>query len=148
MAATAGLLLDLLIKNCMRDEYTSQQIYWSRMCDRNSVKLSKYTKYEEAWENAFDDYMDPSKTCKHDGVTYAIKDETERTECAAEQYANIVVEHRDNEILLECQELDIEYGTLKTTYDTLLTKLQEDINATKEQLSNAASDGGGLSSGS
>ena len=138
MSATAAQLLNYLNCKAQYNEYINQQIFWTRQYDNNSAKLSKYTKYEEDWENAFDDYMDPEKTCTHNGVTWAEKDSTPRYEYMAEQYADVVVEHRDEEMFLELQDRDMEYDSIKTMYDTMITKLEADLVAYKEELATSA----------
>ena len=61
MANTAALLGNLLCTNADINFYTQQQIYWSNKYEANAAKLSKQVKYEEKWENAFDDAMDTEK---------------------------------------------------------------------------------------
>ena len=49
-----------------------------------------------------------------------------------------MVEHRDEEMLLELQDRDMEYDSIKTMYDTMITKLEADLEAYKEELATSA----------
>ena len=95
MANTSAILGSLLMCNADINYLVSQQIHWSNKYDANQAKLSKYTKYEENWEKAYDNAMDETRTSelKWNGNTLA--KETAATEAQAISYADFKVAERD-----------------------------------------------------
>jgi len=107
-------------------------------------KLEEQVKYHEKWEQAFDAAIDNTKDLTAGGVTVAANN---KNEALADAYADAKVRHYDEELSLELADLDIEYDTMKTMYDTLLEELRAKKDSEKEATSTAASDTGLLSSG-
>ena len=138
MSATAAQLLNYLNCKAQYNEHINQQIYWSRQLDRNAAMLSKHQQYEAAWEDEIDKYLDTEKAYKYNGVEVAPAGST-RTEAMGQYYADLVVEEYDEETLLECYNLDQELEAIKATYDTMITKLEADLETYKEELSTSAS---------
>ena len=146
MANTAALLGNLLATNADINYYTQQQIFWNAKYEANSEKLGKQVKYEEKWESAFDTAMEGSKECKVGGHVYVQKDQGVVSEAAAEAYANAKVKQYDEELSLELADLDIEYDTMKSMYDTLLEEMRAQQESEKTATSTAAQDTGLLQS--
>ena len=143
MSNTAALLGNLLTTNADINYYVQQQIYWSNKYEANSAKLAKQVKYEEKWEAAYDSAMDGSRTSalKMNGYVFLDK-EVAGTEAQAEQWADYKVEEYDAELSLELADLDIEYDTMKTMYETLLEELRAQQEGEKTATSTAAQDTG------
>ena len=145
MANTAALLGNLLCTNADINFYTQQQIYWSNKYEANAAKLSKQVKYEEKWENAFDDAMDPEKEIKFKGLNKPKG--SVYGEAWAENYAHKKVVEFNREVSLELADLDIEYDTMKCMYDTLLEEMRAQQESEKTATSSAAQDTGLLGQG-
>ena len=143
MSNTAALLGNLLTTNADINYYTQQQIYWANKYEANSAKLAKQVKYEEKWEAAYDSAMDGSRTSalKMNGYVFLDK-EVAGTEAQAEQWADYKVDEYDAELSLELADLDIEYDTMKTMYETLLEELRAQQEGEKTATSTAAQDTG------
>jgi len=103
--------------------------------------LQKQIKYEEKWENAFDDAQDVDKTCKIGNKTWKKKDEV-LSDAEADRYAHAKVSQYDEALSMELFERDIEYDTMKTMYETLLEELRAQEESTKQATSTAAQDTG------
>ena len=145
MSNTAALLGTLLTTNADINYYTQQQIYWSNLYDANAAKLSKQVQAEEKWQKAFDDAQDVDKTCKIGTVVWKEKDQV-LSDQKADEYAHAKVTQYDEELKLELEDLDMEYDTMKTMYETLLEKLRADQEGQKQAVTNAAQDKGTLQS--
>lgn len=143
MANTAALLGNLLNTNADINYYTQQQIYWNAKYEANSAKLSKQVKYEEKWESAFDSAIDNTKELTAGGIKVG---ENNQNEMIADAYAHAKVEQYDEELSLELAELDMEYDTMKTMYDTMLEQLRAQQEGQKTATSSAAQDTGLLQS--
>ena len=138
--STAAQLGNLLNVTADYNYYTMQQNYWAAKFEANSEKLQKQAGYEEKWESAYDTAMEGSKECKVGGRVYVQKDQGNVSEEVAEAYANAKVSQYDKELSLELAELDIEYDTMKTMYETLVTELQAQKDADKQQVATCAQD--------
>ena len=137
--STAASLGTLLTTNADINYYTQQQIFWSNLYEANAAKLAKQVKYEEQWEAAFDDAQDVDKTCKIGTKVWKEKDQVLSDE-KADEYAHAKVEKYDAELKLELEDLDMEYDTMKTMYETLLEKLRADEEAQTQLVSTNAKD--------
>lgn len=140
MANVAAQLGNLLAINADINFYTQMQLYWSAMYEGNQEKLQKQIKYEEKWMNAFDDAQDVDKKIdfgsfkKDKGIAW---DDT-----MADKYAHAKVTQFDEQLSMELAELDIEYDTMRTMYDTLLEELRAQKDGCKQAVSTAAQDTG------
>lgn len=143
MANTAALLGNLLNTNADINFYTQQQVFWSAKYEANSAKLSEQVKYEEKWQAAFDSAIDNTKEVKAGGITVCAEN---RNQVLADKYAHAKVKQYDEELSLELAELDIEYDTMKTMYDTMLEELRAQKEGEKQATSTAAQDTGLLQS--
>lgn len=143
MANTSALLLNLLNTNADINYYTQQSIYWSAKYEANSAKLSKQVKAEEKWMDAYDScyYAEEGKEVKIGNNPF-----TRGNECYAIAYADQKVREYDEELSLELADLDMEYDTMKTMYDSMLEQLRAQQEAEKTATSNAAQDTGLLQS--
>ena len=141
MSNTAALLGNLLTVNADVNYYTQQQIYWSNKYKANSAKLAKQVKYEEKWEAQYDSAMDSgrSSALKMNGYVFLDK-EVAGSDAQARQWADYKVSEYDEELSLELADLDIEYDTMKTMYETLLEELRAEKDADKQATSTAAQD--------
>jgi hypothetical protein len=139
MANTAALLGTLLCTNADINYYTQQSIYWNAKYEANLAKLNEQVKYHEKWEMAFDSAIDNTKELTAGSVRVAANN---KNEMLADAYADAKVKHYDEELSLELADLDIEYDTMKTMYDTLLEELRAKEEAEKSATSDAASDTG------
>ena len=143
MANTAALLGNLLNTNADINYYTQQSIFWNAKYEANSEKLQKQVKYEEKWESAFDAAIDNTSAVKAAGITVAANN---RNEVLADKYAHAKVKQYNEELSQELADLDIEYDTMKTMYDTMLEELRAQKETEKTATSNAAQDTGLLQS--
>ena len=143
MANTAALLGNLLNTNADINYYTQQSVFWNAKYEANSAKLEKQTKYEEKWESAYDSAIDNTKTYSAGNVTVT---EGNKNEMLADAYAHAKVKQYDEELSLELADLDIEYDTMKTMYDTMLEELRAQKESEKSATSTAAQDTGLLQS--
>lgn len=147
MANTAALLGNLLNTNADINYYTQQQIFWNAKYEANSAKLSKQVNAEEKWESKFDDAINNTKEMTYyvNGNKQVVK-EGNTDEMIADSYAHAMVEQYNEELSLELADLDIEYDTMKTMYDTLLEELRAQQEGEKTATSTAAQDTGLLQS--
>ena len=143
MANTAALLGNLLNTNADINYYTQQQIFWSAKYEANSAKLNKQIKYEEKWESAFDSALDNTRELTAGGITVY---EGNTDEMLADKYAHAKVEQYNEELSLELADLDIEYDTMQTMYETMLESLRAQQEGEKTATSTAAQDTGLLQS--
>ena len=137
MAITSALLGNLLNTNADINYYTQQSIFWNAKYEANMAKLEEQVKYEEKWQNAFDSAIDNTKQLTAGGVTVA---EGNKCESLADAYAHAKVAKYNEELSLELADLDIEYDTMKTMYDTLLEELRAKQESEKTATSTAAQD--------
>ena len=143
MANTAALLGNLLNTNADINYYTQQSIFWNAKMEANSAKLEKQVKYEEKWQNAFDSAIDNTKELKASGIVVQAENQNE---VIADAYAHAKVKQYDEELSLELADLDIEYDTMVTMYDTMLEELRAQQESEKTATSTAAQDTGLLQS--
>ena len=130
MANTAALLGNLLNTNADINYYTQQSIFWN-------------AKYEEKWESAFDSAIDNTRDLKLGKITVKSGN---TNEMIAGQYADAKVSQYNEELSEELADLDIEYDTMKTMYDTMLESLRAQKDSEKQATSTAAQDTGLLQS--
>ena len=143
MANTAALLGNLLNTNADINYYTQQSIFWNAKYEANSAKLQEQVKYEEKWQSAFDSAIDNTKDLTASGVTVRANNQSEYI---ADLYAHAKVKQYSEELSLELADLDIEYDTMKTMYDTMLEELRAQQESEKTATSTAAQDTGLLQS--
>ena len=97
---------------------TLKQIHASNKLTNIQAQLTKEQKYEDEWDKAYDKCFDAEAKDQEKFGIYTVG-----TEAGAIAYANFKVVDYDPARLAELNELDIEYDTMKTMYDTML---QED----------------------
>ena len=142
--STAANLGNLLNVTADINYYTQQSIYWNALYESNSEKLQKQIGYEEKWETAYEDaYGNTRQLTAKGGV---VVEEGNTIEAKQIAYANAKVEHYDKDLSIQLAELDIEYDTMKTMYDTLLEELRAQEEADKNATSTSAQDTGLLQS--
>mgnify|MGYP004452811555 FL=1 len=145
MANTAALLGNYLTTKADINFYTQESIKWNAKYEANSAKLEKQVNYEEKWQDAFDDAQNVDKTCKIGNTTWKEKDKV-LSDADADAYAHAKVKQYNEELSLELAELDMEYDTMKTMYDTLLEEMRAQAESEKTATSTAAQDTGLLQS--
>ena len=143
MANTAALLGNLLNTNADINYYTQQSIFWNAKYESNSAKLQKQVKYEDKWESSFDAAIDNTKELTAGGIKVSANN---KNEMLADAYAHAKVKQYTEELSLELADLDIEYDTMKTMYDTMLEELRAQKDGQKQATSTAAQDTGLLQS--
>ncbi len=143
MANTAALLGNLLNTNADINYYTQQSIFWNAKYEANQAKLEKQVKYEEKWESAFDSAIDYTRDLKAGKITVKAGN---TNEIIAGQYADAKVSQYNEELSEELADLDIEYDTMKTMYDTMLESLRAQKDSEKQATSTSAQDTGLLQS--
>ncbi len=141
MAITSAALGSLLTTQADYNYYIQQQMYWSNKYESNMAKLEEQVKYETKWESAMDSATDSSRTreLKANGFIVGANDYSEAT---ARRYADVKVSQYDAELSLELADLDIEYDTMKTMYDTLVQELSAQKDAEKTLVGTCAQDTG------
>ena len=143
MSNTAALLGNLLCTNADINYYTQQSIFLNAKYEANMAKLEEQVKYEEKWENAFDSAIDNTRDLTVKGITVK---EGNQCEELADAYAHAKVKQYNEELSLELADLEIEYDTMKTMYDTLLEEMRAKQESEKTATSTAAQDTGLLQS--
>ena len=138
--SSAAQLGNLLNVTADLNYYTMQLNFWSQKYEANSQKLNEQVKYEEKWEAAFDDAMEGSKECKVGNTVYVKKDQGTVSEKVADAYAHAKVRQYDEELSLELASLDIEYDTMKTMYEALVTQLTAEKDADKQSTGTSLQD--------
>ena len=83
------------------------------------------------------------KEIKAGGITVK---EGNKNEQVADAYAHAKVKKYDEDLSLELADLDIEYDTMKSMYDTLLEEMRAQQESEKTATSTAAQDTGLLQS--
>ena len=134
----AAQLGNLLNVTADLNYYTMQLNIWSAKYEANSEKLQAQVKYEEKFIGKVEDAQDPDKQIK---CAFGNKEKGEVwDESKAEQYGHYVVKQYDESLSLELAELDIEYDTMKTMYEALVTQLQAEKDADKQSTATAMQD--------
>jgi hypothetical protein len=144
MANTAASLDYLLDLNASISYYTQQQIFWSRKYEANHEILAQQEKYFAAYEKAVDNANDESRSSdlKMGNAVFIAKNTAAATQEIAEQWGHYKAPKYDEAYSEELAELDIEYDTMKTTYDTMLEELRAQQEAAKNMTSTNAQDTG------
>lgn len=146
MSIVATTLGALLTTQADYNYYIQQQIHWTNLYDANSAKLEEQVKAEEKWEKARDDAFDNEKKDDFEykvkgGRTYNAK-ALRGNDALCEAYAHDKVSEYNEELMLELENLDIEYDTMKTMYDTLVQELSALKDSEKQLVSTNAQDTG------
>ena len=148
--AVSGLLAQYLaVKNQLNYNH-QQQVRWNNMATAMSKKLSQQTSLEEKWQSSSEacyDSWGESKAFKADGTVFQSSNGVagpgygdNNKALAASKYADAAVPKFDSDLLEEYTELDMEYSTMQSMYDTLCTELEAQEGALKEQLGTEAQD--------
>jgi len=139
--STAAGLGNLLNVTADLNYYTMLLNQWSAKYEANSEKLQQQANYEDKWTTAYENALDTTRdiSASHGGVKVTIKAE-QGNETNARQYADAKVWQYDEALSAELAELDIEYDTMKTMYETLVTQLQAEKDADKQQVATSAQD--------
>ena len=136
--SSAAQLGNLLNVTADLNYYTLMLNQWSAKYEANSEKLQQQVKYEEKFIDKVEDAMDPDKQIK---CSFGNKEKGEVWgEVKAEQYGHFAVKQYDEALSLELAELDIEYDTMKTMYEALVTQLQAEKDADKQSTATAMQD--------
>ena len=139
----AAQLGNLLNVQADLNYYTMLLNQWSAKYESNAEKLSAQQTAEEKYIDAYDDAIDHGdgdKALKAGGKCWVEKDETNVSEATAEGYAHAKSKNYNESLSLELAELDIEYDTMKTMYEALVTQLQAEKDADKQSTATAMQD--------
>ena len=139
--SSAAQLGTLLNTQADLNYYTMQLTFWSAKYEANQEKLQKQVGYEDKWNKAFESAIDNTReltaSCCGKSVKVA---ENNTNESIADAYADAKVRQYDEELSLELAELDIEYDTMKTMYEALVTSLQAQKESEKQSTATAMQD--------
>ena len=145
--AVSGLLAQYLAVKSQLNYNQLQQTRWNNMATAMSKKLSSQESLEEKWQSSSEDCYDSwnqSKAFIAKGTTFQNSSNAHPAgysrELAASLFANAKVPKFDSDLLEEYTELDMEYSTMQSMYDTLCTELETQEGALKEQLGTEAQD--------
>ena len=144
--ATAGVLAQYMSIKSQISYYQLQDTRWNNLATAMSKKLSEQESAQDKWDDASDKcedvYGDESKSLIYKGETYWNKGQKVRYDkaTACTRYANAKVPKYDEDKLDEYSELDMEYSTMVTMYDTLLEELKAQEEGLKSTLSTEAQD--------
>lgn len=143
MAITAGVLFSLLNDKADLAFCTAEQIKWSSWYDANAKKLQVQVKAEQKWEEACDKAIDNENdiTYTRNGQKITIK-AGNTNQKIADEYAHWKAQAYDEKVKLDLEEKDMEYDNMKTLYETMITKLQADIQSKQQLLGTNAQDTG------
>ena len=140
--STAANLQHLLEIRASIAYYTKESISWNSLYEGNSEKLQKMQKLEEKWYDAYEDAYGNTRELKAKGGV--VVQENNTIEAKQIQYANAKVSDYDENTLEGLEDLDIDYDTMKTMYDTLLEQLRAQEETAKQATSQDAQDTGML----
>ena len=144
--AVSGLLAQYL---SVKNELAYCQLQLTRYNDLQtamSKKLSNQENYQSKWDDSSAKLYDgwgESTEFKADGTTFQYKSGDPgkyKQAQAASLYACAKVPKFDEDKLDEYTELDMDYSTMVSTYDTLCTQLETQAEALKEQVGTEAQD--------
>ena len=147
MADVSALLAQYLSVKSQISYNQLQQTKWADLHESMSAKLSKQTKAEEQWQEAYDTAEDKvlnKEELKYKGTTLNYSGMQGDVASIAYKYAELKVPNYDPEKLDEYAELDMQYDLMQTTYDTLLEELNAQSESLKTTLGNATKDTGML----
>ena len=134
-AASLGNLLNVTAD---LNYYTMKLNEISAQYEAVHQKMTKQEGYEEKYIDAYEDGLDDDKSIsfrswhKAPGETF--------TEEQADGYAHDKVSLYDEELSLELAELDIEYDSVKTMYEALVTEKQTEKDSCKQATSTQLQD--------
>lgn len=149
MAVTGLLAQYLAVKNQL-SYYELQDTRWNDLATAMSKKLSEQENYQEKWDDAsmsmYEGYTDTTQF-KAGGTTFQDKSGSlqgtfrnlPRTQIAT-LYASAKVPKFNAELLEEYSDLDIEYSTMVSMYDTLIEELQAQADGLKDKVGTEAQD--------
>lgn len=133
--STSMLLFSVLNCEAEYNYFNRELISITNKLEANTAKLEKQTKYEEQYNKAYDDALDPDK--KISGV----KDEgVVLSECQAAEYAHSKVRAYDENLLEELNDLDLSYSTRKTSLETQIEMIKGNKDTYKQQLGTSVQD--------
>ena len=141
--SSAAQLGNLLNVQADLNYYTMLLNQWSAKYEANAEKLSAQQTAEEKWTEAYDkayDHTGGDAALRAGGKVWVQKDEENVSAATAEAYAHAKVKDYDEELSLELAELDIEYDTMKTMYEALVTMKQAEKDSDKQSTATAMQD--------
>ena len=139
----AAQLGNLLNVTADLNYYTMMLNQWSAKYEANSEKLQKQVSYETKWEDAYEDATGCDKKIDYtdrSGRKWVKEKDVAMGAEWADDYAHAKVYQYDESLSLELAELDIEYDTMKTMYEALVTQLQAEKDADKQSTATAMQD--------
>ena len=143
MANTSAILAQLLAVKTQENIYTMDQVRWNAKYDSNAEKMSDQQGYQDKWESKYDSAYgaNADDKLKAGGKTFS-GSSTSGNAARSRMYANACVPKYDSDACAHYEALDIQYDTIKTTYETMLEELKAEKESLKSKLSEAAKDTG------
>ncbi len=135
-----GVVTDLgslLNTKADKNYYTQQLMFWTAKYEANQEKLEKQVKYENKYLDASEAAIGNTRELKAPHVTVH---EDNKDKDTAERYAHAKVDLYDEELSEELAELDVEYDTMKTMYETLIASLEAQEESEKSLTQQDAAD--------
>lgn len=148
--AVSGLLAQYMAVKNQLNYNQLQQTRWNNMATAMSKKLSSQESLEEKWQSSSEacyDSQGQSKAFVAKGTTFQASDGVpgpgygkNNWSLAASLYADAAVPKFDSDLLEEYTDLDMEYSTMQSMYDTLCTELEAQEQSLKDRLGTEAQD--------
>ena len=147
--AVSGLLAQYLAVKSQLNYNQLQQTRWNNMATAMSKKLSSQENLEEKWQSSSEacyDSWGQSKAFVAKGTTFQDSvgnhpnGNAYSQALAASLYADAAVPKFDSDLLEEYTDLDMEYSTMQSMYDTLCTELEAQEQSLKDRLGTEAQD--------
>ena len=136
--SSAAQLGNLLNVTADLNYYTMLLNQWSAKYEANSQKLTKQQNLEEKFIGKVEDAQDADKQIKS---AFGTKEKGEVWDDeTAEAYGHYAVKEYNESLSLELAELDIEYDTMKTMYEALVTMLKAQKDEDKQNTASSLQD--------
>ena len=143
MANTSAILAQLLAVKTQENIYTMDSIRWNAKYDANAERMSDQQGYQDKWEQKYDSAYSASdeQTLKAGGRSYS-GSVLGGNAARSRAFANACVPKYDSDACAHYEALDIQYDTIKSTYETMLEELKAEKESLQSKLSEAAKDTG------
>lgn len=145
--AVSGLLAQYMAVKNQLNYNQAQQTRWNNMATAMSKKLSSQESLEEKWQSSSETCYDSwgqTKEFQAKGTVFQDKEGNnvchQSRSIAASLYADAAVPKFDSDLLEEYTDLDMEYSTMQSMYDTLCTELEAQEQSLKDRLGTEAQD--------
>jgi len=143
MANTSAILAQLLAIKTQENIYSMDSIRWNAKYNANAERMSDQQGYQDKWETKYDSAYTAGadETLKAGGQKWS-GSRTSGNAAQSRLFANKCVPKYDSDACAHYEALDIQYDTIKSTYDTMLEELGAQKESLQSKLSEAAKDKG------